>query len=140
MCRVVALLLSTAATSLDQTAARAFAPCTTSHLFCWLYTARVASPPVATPASHACLQTDSGSTSEGQRCVFLRRRLQPIAPPLDNEANLGRASYTSEIFSQQYHIYGNCPLLKYSLGRRHRPLVPKRFLISHQPALFAVFL
>lgn len=106
----------------------------------WLYTAWVASTPVAIHASHACSQTDGGPTRKGQRYVFLRRHLQSITPQLENESNLGPASYTSEVFSQGYYTYGNCPLLKYSLGRHHIPLLLKGFLMSHQPALFRVFL
>lgn len=78
-----------------------------------------ASPPIAIHASHACLQMDSGPIRKGQRCVFLRRHLQPIAPQLENEGSLGRASYASDVFSQEYYTYGNCPSLKYSLDRRH---------------------
>lgn len=83
-CIVSALVLSAATASLDETAARAFAPGTASHLFCRLYIARVASPPVTIHASHASLQTDSGPTRKGQRCVFLRRHLQLVTPQLEN--------------------------------------------------------
>lgn len=107
-----------------------------SHLSCRLCAAWVTSPPVAICASHACWQTGGGVT-KGQGAVFLRGRLQPITPQLENKGNWLSVLHFRSIFIK--NVTHMVLALTYSSGRCHRSLLLKEFLISHQPALLGYF-
>lgn len=110
-----------------------------SHLFCRLCAARGTSPPVASRAPHACWQT-GGDWLKVRGVCFWEDICSPSPLSWRMRETLAECPTLQKYFHNKCYTHGTCPLLKYSSGRGHRPLLLKGFLISHQPALSGVLL